>query len=43
MLALGTLVTACSDDTTTVVGMDLSVVHDMAMPIVVHDMAKPID
>ena len=44
MLALGTLVTACSDDTTTVVGNDMSgVVHDMAMPIVVHDMANPHD
>ena len=32
MLALGTLVTACSDDTTTVVGADLSTApsHDMA-------------
>jgi hypothetical protein len=43
MLALGALVTACSDDTTTVVSNDLSVVHDLATPIVVHDMALPID
>jgi hypothetical protein len=43
MLALGALVTACSDDTTSVVGNDLSVVHDLSMPIVVHDMANPTD
>lgn len=43
MLALGALVTACSDDTTNVTNMDMpAVVHDMAMPVV-HDMANPHD
>jgi hypothetical protein len=43
-LAIGTQVTACSDDTTSVVGADLSVgtPHDMATPIV-HDLAQPGD
>jgi len=42
MLALGALVTACSDDTTNMTGMDMTAVpHDIAMPP--HDMANPHD
>jgi hypothetical protein len=43
MFALGTLVTACDDDTTptTVKDMNVVTVHDMAMPT--HDLAQPGD
>jgi hypothetical protein len=42
-LALGTLVTACSDDTTsTTVGPDMSVPKDMTTAVV-HDLANPHD
>ena len=42
-LALGTLVTACSDDTTsTPIGNDMSVPKDMTTPNV-HDLANPHD
>jgi hypothetical protein len=41
MLALGTLVSACGDDTTsTGVGPDMSVPHDIAIP---RDLANPHD
>jgi hypothetical protein len=43
MLALGALVTACSDDTTNTTVQDMSMtVKDMTTPVV-HDMANPID
>jgi hypothetical protein len=40
MVAIGTLATGCGDDTTTPVTADMSVVHDIANPIV-HDIALP--
>jgi hypothetical protein len=44
MLALGVLVTACSDDTTSVTTQDMSgVAHDLATAPVAHDMANPTD
>lgn len=43
MIALGTLVTACSDDTTNTPTADMTVVvKDLSMPVV-HDMANPTD
>ena len=43
MLALGALVTACSDDTTNTPTADMTVVvKDLSMPVV-HDMANPTD
>ena len=43
-LALGALVTACSDDTTNSTTQDMpAVVRDMAMPQTVHDLANPTD
>jgi hypothetical protein len=41
MVAIGTIAAGCGDDTTTAVGADMSVVHDLATPIVVHDIALP--
>jgi hypothetical protein len=44
MFALGVLVTACSDDTTSTTTQDMSgVVHDLSTPVVVHDLANPGD
>ncbi|MGZ3425613.1 MAG: hypothetical protein ACXVCV_03140 [Polyangia bacterium] len=42
MVAIGTLASGCGDDTTTPVGADMSVVHDIATPVV-HDIALPHD
>ena len=42
MVAIGTLAVGCGDDTTTPIGADMSVVHDIANPIV-HDIALPHD
>lgn len=40
LVAIGTLAVGCGDDTTTPIGADMSVVHDIALPVV-HDMAQP--
>ncbi|MCU1278129.1 MAG: hypothetical protein JWM53_1675, partial [bacterium] len=39
MLAIGALSSACSDDTTSTVGNDMSVARDLSTPVVVHDLA----
>ena len=40
MVAIGTFAAGCGDDTTTPAGADMSVVHDLATPVVVHDLAQ---
>ena len=41
-VALGALVTACSDDTTNTTVQDMSVVRDLSTPVV-RDLANPTD